>query len=197
MCFCTIEENKCDYVISKLLQQFEHVNGLKRNEKQFVTGHDTQKNSDRNTQQIYRIPACYRGPIDTGMTRHKTTIKCDFLSSFPNFHFAIPPCFLWPTQPSNRWVPAFFTGSKSGRDVMLNIHCHPVPRLRMSGAIPLLPIYVFQVMDRESFTFIFYHNIIGGTQWRSWLRHCATSRKVAGSIPDGVIILPAALWNWG
>jgi len=34
--------------------------------------------------------------------------------------------------------------------------------------------------------------------------HCATSRKVAGSIPDGVIgkffinkILPAALWPWG
>jgi len=26
-----------------------------------------------------------------------------------------------------------------------------------------------------------------GTQWRSWLRHCATSRKVAGSNPDGVI----------
>jgi len=23
--------------------------------------------------------------------------------------------------------------------------------------------------------------------WRSWLRHCATSRKVAGLIPDGVI----------
>ena len=26
----------------------------------------------------------------------------------------------------------------------------------------------------------------GGTRWRSWLRHCATSRKVAVSIPDGV-----------
>ena len=26
-----------------------------------------------------------------------------------------------------------------------------------------------------------------GSRWRSWLRHCATSRKVAGSIPDGVI----------
>ena len=26
-----------------------------------------------------------------------------------------------------------------------------------------------------------------GTWWRSWLRHCATSRKVAGSIPDVVI----------
>ena len=26
----------------------------------------------------------------------------------------------------------------------------------------------------------------GGTRWRSWLMHCATSRKVPGSIPDGV-----------
>jgi hypothetical protein len=25
-----------------------------------------------------------------------------------------------------------------------------------------------------------------GTRWRSWLRHCATNRNVAGSIPDGV-----------
>jgi len=25
------------------------------------------------------------------------------------------------------------------------------------------------------------------TRWRSWLRYCATSRKVVGSIPDGVI----------
>ena len=37
-----------------------------------------------------------------------------------------------------------------------------------------------------------------GTQWRSWLRHCATSRKVEGSFRDGVIdlILPATLWLW-
>ena len=28
---------------------------------------------------------------------------------------------------------------------------------------------------------------VGGTWWRSWLRHCATSRKVASSIPNGVI----------
>ena len=26
-----------------------------------------------------------------------------------------------------------------------------------------------------------------GPRWPSWLRHCATSKKVAGSIPDGVI----------
>jgi hypothetical protein len=36
-------------------------------------------------------------------------------------------------------------------------------------------------------------------RWGSWLRHCATNRKVAGSIPDGVsgIILSVALWPWG
>jgi len=28
---------------------------------------------------------------------------------------------------------------------------------------------------------------VGGTRWRSWLRHCATSRKVAGPIPEGFI----------
>jgi hypothetical protein len=32
-----------------------------------------------------------------------------------------------------------------------------------------------------------HHHHGGGTRWRSWLRHCATSRKVAGSIPDVVI----------
>ena len=31
-----------------------------------------------------------------------------------------------------------------------------------------------------------------GTRWRSSLRHCATRRKVAGSIPDCVI----AIFHW-
>ena len=35
------------------------------------------------------------------------------------------------------------------------------------------------------------HCLSGGT-WRSWLRHCTTSRKVAGSIPDGVI----GIFHW-
>ena len=34
--------------------------------------------------------------------------------------------------------------------------------------------------------------LFGGTRWRSWLRHCATSRKVAGSIPDCVI----GIFHW-
>ena len=27
-----------------------------------------------------------------------------------------------------------------------------------------------------------------GTRWRHWLGHCATSRKVAGSITDGGVL---------
>jgi len=33
---------------------------------------------------------------------------------------------------------------------------------------------------------------VRGTRWRSWSRHCATSRKVAGSITDGVI----GIFHW-
>jgi hypothetical protein len=32
-----------------------------------------------------------------------------------------------------------------------------------------------------------YRALKAATRWRSWLGHCATSRKVAGSITDGVI----------
>jgi len=36
--------------------------------------------------------------------------------------------------------------------------------------------------------YVSYSTLLGARcWWRSWLRHCATSRKVAGSIPDDVI----------
>ena len=41
-------------------------------------------------------------------------------------------------------------------------------------ALPTLYLCVLNLYER-------------GTLWPSWLRHCATSRKVAGSIPDCVI----------
>jgi hypothetical protein len=46
--------------------------------------------------------------------------------------------------------------------------------------------------------FCVYNNYSGGTRWRSRLRHCATRRKVAGSIPDGVIVffLLLLLLHW-
>jgi len=29
---------------------------------------------------------------------------------------------------------------------------------------------------------------VSGRPWRSWLKHCATSQKIAASFPDGVIV---------
>jgi hypothetical protein len=63
----------------------------------------------------------------------------------------------------------------------------------------------FQRKATLYFQLVLYSSDEGvGTQYRSWLRHCATSRKVTGSIPDEVIgffssdlILPAALCHWG
>jgi hypothetical protein len=34
--------------------------------------------------------------------------------------------------------------------------------------------------------FTHYSTSIRRMRWRNWLRHCATSRKVVGYIPDGV-----------
>jgi hypothetical protein len=50
---------------------------------------------------------------------------------------------------------------------------------------------------------LWLYSIIRDTRWRIWLRHCATSRKDPGSIPDCIIgifidiIFPAALWTLG
>jgi hypothetical protein len=68
----------------------------------------------------------------------------------------------------------------------------------------LLFTYVKNLFYRQTFcTSEMYHTDSKSTRSRSWLRHCATSRKVAGSIPDGATgifhwhILPVALWPWG
>ena len=45
----------------------------------------------------------------------------------------------------------------------------------------------FGVMDKNSYPV----KEGGGVWWRNWLRNCATNRKVAGSIHDGVI----AIWT--
>jgi len=53
-------------------------------------------------------------------------------------------------------------------------------------ASSLWPYTVSQEANVEHVFFqVPFHD--GGIQWRNWLRHCATSRKVTGSIPDGVI----------
>ena len=55
----------------------------------------------------------------------------------------------------------------------------------------ILQIYVSIVANIYRF-YIIYRICNGirsnwGSRWRSWLRYYATNRKVAGSIPDGVV----------
>ena len=53
----------------------------------------------------------------------------------------------------------------------------------------LQPAVGFGLSNNTSPFFPIYHQLSGGTRWRVWLRNCATSRKVAGSIPDGVNVI--------
>ena len=57
-------------------------------------------------------------------------------------------------------------------------------------------IHVFYVRMFMKYLHTIFHM---GTVVAQWLRCCATNRKFAGSIPDGVIdiILPIALWPLG
>jgi len=51
----------------------------------------------------------------------------------------------------------------------------------------VLYIYLFLISFYAAIIYyLFSFTYLWGTRWRSWLRHCATSRKVAGSIADGV-----------
>jgi len=53
--------------------------------------------------------------------------------------------------------------------------------------------YCVQIHSTEpAWKIMEYTSITGGTRWRSWLRHCATSRKVAGLVPDGV----TGIFHW-
>ena len=62
-----------------------------------------------------------------------------------------------------------------------------------SDVTEICTVSVFRVITQsfECITFVSYlRTVLGvlwGTQWRSRLRHCATSRKVAASISDGAI----------
>jgi len=52
-----------------------------------------------------------------------------------------------------------------------------------TGHLPRnFPFNTFSVAPRNN----------GSVRWRSWLRHCAISRKVAGSVPNGV----TGIFHW-
>ena len=65
-------------------------------------------------------------------------------------------------------------------------------RLRpQNSELPLKKKILVLQCSKLYFYFFPVLNLLG-TAVRSWLRHCATSQKVAGSIPDGVI----GIFHW-
>jgi hypothetical protein len=50
---------------------------------------------------------------------------------------------LGPSHPPIQWVQGFFHEAKVAQGVKLTTHFHLALRLRMSGAIPLLPLSAF------------------------------------------------------
>jgi len=54
---------------------------------------------------------------------------------------------------------------------------------KIAAVLYLQVVLQVNVISPVKFVLYFY---IRSTQWRSWLKHCATSRKTAGSIPHGV-----------
>jgi hypothetical protein len=94
----------------------------------------------------------------------------------------------------------------SGKGVALTILLFLQPRLGMSGTVSppsLCASYGSPLCHGVILPLPFPYALHYMMRWRSWLRHCATSPKVAGSIPDGTLkffiglILPVALWPWG
>jgi hypothetical protein len=85
----------------------------------------------------------------------------------------------------SKFIQESITGFK---DVMLHsvIECY-----QRFGGMYCLSLLVKMQDEREK-----YGTDMGGTRWSSWLTHCATSQKVAGSIFID-IILSVALWPWG
>ena len=60
--------------------------------------------------------------------------------------------------------------------------------IRWNNFLPSAPGFISNALqtlstptNAQCYIFMYF------TRWRSWLRHCATNRKVKGSIPDGVI----------
>jgi hypothetical protein len=76
-------------------------------------------------------------------------------------------CIFWRSLIVSNLVPS---DSVLGCNCEMCVLC-PLAEVPLSISVYLLTLLLY---------------ILGGTRWRSWLRHCATSWKVTGSIPDGI-----------
>ena len=93
-------------------------------------------------------------------------------------------------------VAISFTNAVSfPNNIMTTVHCRVC--LPTKSVLLFLPsnkiIFTFSAFQQYHFYFFAIKQYYcWATRWHSRLRHCATSRKVAGSIPDGV----TGIFHW-
>ena len=71
----------------------------------------------------------------------------------------------------------------------VSFHQCPILILHSPTRRPYINIAVESVADWKTSTYNCQHLFVWGAQWCCWLRHCATDRNVAGSIPHIVIVI--------
>jgi hypothetical protein len=71
------------------------------------------------------------------------------------------------------------SGAQVERELSQPVHRLPQKHWQLPIVIDGVVSECLELVDVSMYSFY--------TRWRSWLRHCATSRKVAGSVPGGVI----------
>jgi len=93
--------------------------------------------------------------------------------------------------PSNKIVIRSFSDTRNKRYRILGKDRYQIIlKFRSIWLEPVISKKSFKTILHIEFLANYLQRCIGyiwGKRWRSWLRHCATSRKVACWIPDGVI----------
>ena len=55
-----------------------------------------------------------------------------------------------PIHPAIQWVPGLYPGSESGQGMNMTIYLQLVLRLRMRGAVPILPLFTILPLQYSS-----------------------------------------------
>ena len=103
---------------------------------------------------------------------------------FPICHQLSPSSHLQHSKISFYFFSPSFPGSSSSsrpfQFLSEDLFGNPILLHSLQVTQPTYPLPLY------SFYYIFSFTRLFCTRWRSWLRHCATSRKIAGSIPYDV-----------
>lgn len=70
---------------------------------------------------------------------------------------------LGSTGPPTQWGTSDLSWGLSAQGVKLITHLHLVLRLRVSGALPLLPLYAFMTQTRTTLPFTFTDLLLNAT----------------------------------